>query len=133
MLNIERIESGPAYAAGASFDELRITQSEIYEREQSAMRNDFAHACQQADANALCEWAPRRIDFSQLHKPRMVTLTEVMADALDYTGGPDTSEVMQLLLNVAHGSNLAQAPQQARELLKRMGAMYARNNTGSEE
>lgn len=127
MLNIERIESGPAYAAGASFDELRITQSEIYEREQAAMRSNFAHACQKSDANALCDWAP--LTFWG----HMRQLSEVMADSLDFTDGPDVSEVMQLLLNVAHGSNLAQAPEQARELLKRMGAMYAKHNAGGEE
>jgi hypothetical protein len=131
-MNIERIESGPAYA-GASFDELRITQSEIYEREQSAMRSNFAHACQKADANALCDWAPRRTDFSRFPEPRTQTLAEVMADSLDFDAGPGISEVMQLVLNVAHGSNLAQAPQQARELLKRMGAMYAHATAGSEE
>ena len=127
MINLEKIDSGPAYTDGASLDEYVLKQSEIYERNKAAMRGHFAIACRAADANALCDWAPMIADLES--KKRMRTLSEVMADSLDFTGGPDLRNVMQLILNVAHGSNLAQAPEQARQLLKDMGAAYAQNNS----
>jgi hypothetical protein len=101
-----------------------------------AMASMFRESAQRADANALVQWAPMVTDWERARRrpvdptadqpKRYQTLSEVMAESLDFDHGPSETELMQLLLNVAHGSNLATAPAQARDLLRRMGEAYGR-------
>lgn len=113
------------------------------EQAEADMAAAFKAACQRADANALCDFA-QVTDWSRVklhtvsvenagHLPkRQCTLTEVMSESLDFTTGPAMAEAMQLILNVAYTGNLASAPAQARNLLARMAAAYARAHAEAE-
>lgn len=134
-MNIERIDSAPAYMAGhSSAYEYSLTWRERQDAADATAAADFLAACQKADANALATWAPAVNDYTGLHtvgapRPqRRPALHEVLVEALDSTNGPSMSELMQLLLNVAHGANIAAAPMQARQLLARMATSWARYN-----
>ena len=144
-MNLERIESAPRYAAGsASLYDHSLTLGEKLDREQADMRASFMAACRNADANALAPWAPTRNDWAGVgmsSMPRSLgdaarmpkrqqTFAEVLGESLDFTGGPDLSEVLQLLLNVAHSSDTVNAPAQARALLARMADAYVNEHTG---
>ena len=105
--------------------------------EEAAIAADFIKTCRAGDANALAPWAGLVIDHERrkaLGIPwaspdmpmRMQALHEVMTNALDYSSGPQMCEAMQLLPNVAHGADLANAPAHARDLLRRMGEAYGR-------
>ncbi|HAX23082.1 MAG TPA: hypothetical protein DCY64_22700 [Hydrogenophaga sp.] len=130
-LNIERIDSGPACMDATA------TQEPSSYADMLAGFNRAAMAC---DANALAPWAPLVIDnerrqqlgmrWDEKNLPqRQQTLTEVMTEALDYTNGPVMAEAMQLLLNVAFGADLVNAPSQARGLVERMGRCFAFHNS----
>ena len=106
-----------------------------------AMADDFRAAAVKCDANALVPWAGTVIDherrkalgipWASADMPqRQQALHEVMVNALDYSHGPQMCEAMQLILNVAYGSNLANAPAQARDLLRRMGEAFGRVHSG---
>jgi len=100
------------------------------------MRDSYRTECQQQDAGARATWAPLVTDYDNCRafgvgcdapgRPtRFQTLTEVMTESLDFTNGPAMAEAMQLILNVAHGSDLANQPAAARKLLNRMAMVYA--------
>lgn len=87
-----------------------------------------------ADANAVVTWAPQIIDWKgPLHlvgdkyvRPkRYQTLAECMGESLDYTDGPASIDLYQLLINAAAGADV-QA--QANELLGRMAVVFAKFN-----
>ncbi len=96
----------------------------------------FMSACRIKDANALAPWAPKTTDWeavrASLHSvgtdmpKRLQTLAEVMQESLDYPSGPHMSEIMQLVLNVAYGNDVVNAPEQARNLLERMADTWAK-------
>lgn len=144
-MNLERIESAPRYAAGsASLYDHSLTLGEKLDREQADMRASFMAACCNADANALAPWAPMTADWSGVNlsnmprglgdaarmPKRQQTFAEVLGESLDFIGGPDLSEVLQLLLNVAHSSDTVNAPAQARALLARMADAYVNEHAG---
>ena len=106
-----------------------------------SMASMFRESAKKADANALVQWAPMVTDWERARRQpvdqktatelpkRYQTLAEVMAESLDFDHGPRETELMQLLLNVAHGADLANAPHHARDLLRRMGEAYGRVNS----
>lgn len=128
-MNIERIESAPAYMAGySSAADFSLSLAERQGAAQLENVSAFLRACQRADANALATWAPTVNDYSGFSvKKSTPALHTVMTDALDFTGGPTMAELMQLLLDVAHG-DASEAPAQARELLGRMATTWAKYN-----
>lgn len=115
-------------------------QSEAANRAEVLAAEAFMAAARQCDANMLCAWAgmvtdwantPRPFDVSKPAPKRFQTMTEVLAESLDYTDGPDMSEAMQLLMNVAYGNDLVNQPAMARALLRRMAAAWATTNADS--
>lgn len=120
------------YLAGL-FDKQEARQSAA-----ASMADQFSESAHKADANAFVEWAPLVTDWERARRQpvdqktatelpkRWQTMAEVMAESLDFDHGPSETELMQLLLNVAHGADLANAPRQARDLLNRMGEAYGR-------
>lgn len=105
--------------------------------EEAAIAADFIKSCRSGDANALAPWAGTVIDdvkrkalglpWNAPNLPqRQQALHEVMTNALDYSSGPQMCEAMQLLLNVAYGADLVNAPAQARGLVERMASAFAR-------
>lgn len=96
-----------------------------------ASREAFLAACRAGDATALAPWAPRVPDTSFLRSVksysalplRQQTQAEVMCDGMESID-VNYTELMQLLLNVAHGENLVNAPANARELLERMATAW---------
>lgn len=128
--NLERAGTGPAYMTGhASGYAYRIYRGEQQAALDAQTREAFAEACRKADANALATWAPTVSDWNidQPHARRTPLFHEVMAEALDFSDGPQMSELMQLVLNVAHGADVVNAPAQARALLERMSAEWTRH------
>lgn len=119
---------------------LAAIDAETLERDkaQASMAAAFVHACQGADANALATFSPMVRDWDAAkhlptsigaHMPmRFQTVAEVMQESLDYSRGPSMTEAMQLILNVAYGTDLVNAPQQARALLSRMATTFAAYN-----
>lgn len=102
------------------------------------MAERFAHAAAQGDANALCPWAPTVLDeearqaqglsWSAPRLPRRAqTLAEAMAESLDYGTGPSQTEAMHLILCAAKSTDATVATMAA-DLLRRMGAAFARFN-----
>jgi hypothetical protein len=132
-MSIEKADSAPGYMAGhSSATEYSLSWSERQAAADANAANDFFIACVNLDANAPASWAPTVFDNNNSGLPygvtrRLQALHEVMASSLDYTTGPQMAEVMQLLLNVAHG-DAAAAPEQARALLDRMARTWARYN-----
>lgn len=110
------------------------------DREHAAMQAAFMRACRKADANALADFAPTVNDWDAAKRhprpagapmpQRVQALAEVLEEALDYASGPSKTELMQLLLNVAHSADVVNAPMQARALLERMADTFATNNAG---
>jgi hypothetical protein len=126
---MEKIESGPAYMAGhASAADYHIGRSEKQASLDAQTREAFSEACRKADANALATWAPTVSDIEGgQHARRAPAFHEVLLESLDFTHGPSMSELMQLLLNTAYGTDLAEAREQARCLLERMGAEWVKH------
>ena len=130
----------PDYAAIESQQDARrysdmLDADERRSRAEFEMAADFLRACGKADANAVVTWAPQITDWNgPLHlvgdkhvRPKRCyqTLAECMGDTLDYTDGPASIELYQLLLNAAAGADV-QA--QANELLGRMAVVFAKFN-----
>lgn len=129
-MRIEKIESGPAYMASySSAADCRISRGEQQAALDAQTLQAFAGACRNADANALATWAPKVSDWTltEPHARRTPLFHEVMAEALDFSDGPGMSELMQLLLNVAHGPDVVNTPAQARALLERMGTEWVKH------
>jgi hypothetical protein len=95
-------------------------------------RADFLAQAKRADANAVCIWASTVTDYSQTAGVGSVeklprrnrTFTEVATDTLDLGNGPSMCEVIQVLLNAAHGLHATQI--QAQALLQSMADQYAK-------
>jgi len=99
----------PDYAAIESQQDARrysemLDAAERRSRAEFEMAADFLRACRRGDANALATWAPK---------------------CTDYTGGPDSVELHQLLLNAAAGTPVKEL---AENLLKRMADKFAEMN-----
>ena len=133
--NVERRDSGTASQDRAS-EHFGDTEAEHREQE---IRAGFAMAAGRADANAVCDWAPRLTDWDAVNAQRlriidanlpqrMQTLTECMFETLDYSTGPSMTEAMQLILNATRSTD-AELAQQAANLIDRMGAAFARMNS----
>jgi hypothetical protein len=127
--------TNPALDADEYLDSL-FAKQEAREAAAASMAEQFRESAQKADANAFAMWAPLVNDWERTRRQpvgvttdlpkRYQTMAEVMAESLDFDHGPSETELMQLLLNVAYGSNLANAPAQARDLLRRMGDAFGR-------
>lgn len=111
------------------------TLSDLQARDEIANAEDFKTACRKGDANALPSFAPMVTDWTSVKPPvvagqvmpkRVPTLSEVMAESLDYGDGPSMTEAMQLILNAANGMDV-QA--QAQGLIDRMASTWAKFNT----
>jgi len=135
-MSIEKADSAPGYMAGASSaTEYSLSWSERQAAAEAEAANDFFTACTKLDIGAPAPWAPTVSDNNSglpyvigVPRPRRLqALHEVMASSLDYTNGPQMAELMQLLLDVAHG-DAAAAPEQARALLDRMARTWANYN-----
>jgi hypothetical protein len=95
-------------------------------------RANFLNQAIRADANAVCIWAKTVTDYSQTAgvgsvnklRRRNRTFTEVATDTLDLDNGPNMTEVIQILLNAAHGLQTTQT--QAKALLQRMADQYVK-------
>ena len=103
-------------------------------RAEFEMAADFLRACGKADANAVVTWAPQITDWKgplylagdkYVRPKRYQTLAECMGESLDYTDGPASIELYQLLLNAAAGADVQT---QANELLGRMAVVFAKFN-----
>jgi hypothetical protein len=133
----------PVLDADRHTDEM-FRKSDEQDREEMALAGRFLAMAKQADANALCDFASTTDWDAMKRQPidprtatrlpkRQQTLAEVMAESLDYSDGPSLSEALQLLLNVAHGADLVNAPAQARALLGRMAEKWAYFNVGKDK
>ena len=123
----------PALDASRHYDALYARQ-DLEDRARADMADDFLRACRRGDANALATWAPKCTDYTgqpyliggkQVRPQRYQTVAEVMADTLDFTGGPASVELHQLLLNAAAGTPVKEL---AENLLKRMADKFAEMN-----
>jgi hypothetical protein len=133
-MSIEKADSAPGYMAGhSSATEYSLSWSERQDMADAESAGWFLWACTHLDASAPAPWAPTVGDYSTPWREgapqpqRIPALHEVLTDSLDYTTGPQMAELMQLLLNVAHG-DAAAAPAQARKLLDRMARTWANYN-----
>lgn len=127
----------PVAHADQYFGAMHAAQHER-EKAQDQMAACFIKACARADANAMADFAPMVRDWDAAkhlpvsigaHMPRRYqTVAEVMQESLDYSSGPSMTEAMQLILNVAYGTDLVNAPAQARALLDRMATTFATYN-----
>ena len=130
----------PDYAAIESQQDARrysdmLDADERRSRAEFEMAADFLRACGKADANAVVTWAPQITDWKgplylvgdkHVLPKRYQTLAECMGESIDYTDGPASIELYQLLLNAAAGAADVQA--QANELLGRMAVTFAKFN-----
>lgn len=127
--------TNPVLDADEYLDSL-FAKQEASEAAADAMAEQFRESAQKADANAFAMWAPLVTDWERARRQpvgvttdlpkRYQTMAEVMAESLDFDHGPSETELMQLLLNVAYGADLANAPRHARDLLRRMGDAFGR-------
>ena len=118
-------------------DSIARFQARVDQAERAVIE-DFIAACQRCDANALPSFAPMVTDWRLAKTPRsagepapkrMPTLSEVMAESLDYGDGPSMTEAMQLILNAANGMDVKA---QAQGLIDRMATTWAKFNTEAE-
>ena len=126
----------PDYAAIESQQDARrysdmLDSDERRSRAEFEMAADFLRACGKADANAVVTWAPQITDGNgplylvgdkHVRPKRYQTLAECMGDTLDYTDGPASIELHQLLLNAAAGADVRA---QATALLARLADGFA--------
>ena len=101
--------------------EARAIESDERARAVQGLKDEFLAAVRKGDMDETALFAhtePCR--FPSLNYP---SVSDVMADSLDYTNGPQLSEVLSILCAVAYGSE----PQvmAARELLDRMAGKWA--------
>ena len=121
-------------ADAAAYYKPRYAADEAQNKAEREADAAFMAACGRCDANALADFAPMVRDWTQkcisIDKApkRVQTLSEVMQESLDYVNGPSMTEAMQLLLNVAYGSDLVSAQDQARRLIERMATTWAAQN-----
>jgi hypothetical protein len=110
---------------------------------ENSMIEDFIAACQRCDANALATFAPMVTDWDAAkRKPRLAgepspkrvqTLAEALDESTDYPSGPSKTELYQLVLNLAFGTECqAVLAQQGRQLLARAANTFAVHNAGVE-
>lgn len=121
--------------------EKKAAQQEAQAALSTKLAGEFLAACRKADANGLCDFALMVTDVDGMNRTVLVdpnpgatpkryqSLAEVMYDSLDFGTGPTTTELMQLVLNVAHGTDLVNAPAQARALLGRMAESFGNQNS----
>lgn len=131
----------PVAHADQYFGAMHAAQHER-EKAQDQMAADFLRTCAKGDANALAFFAPMVIDWDAAKRQprpaghpmpkRYPTLTECIGESLDYAKGPSMTEAVQLILNVAYGSDTVNAPQQARALLSRMAQTFTAYNHADE-
>lgn len=119
--------TNPVLDADRHYGKVYDYAERMAEAEQN-MADDFEELAMKADANALAGFAPLVRDWPNAGK-RVPTMTEAMAEALDYTNGPTMTEAMQLILNAAYGNLSPEVVKaQARDLVERMGKAHARVN-----
>lgn len=94
---------------------------------------EFIHAATR-NVRLFAYFAPRITDFENpdffglIVKPRRLqTVSEVMADALGCSDGPETADLMQLLADAARGADIRP---QALNLVKRMAVTWTAINSG---
>jgi hypothetical protein len=120
----------PVADAARHYDALDKEQ-EAQDRHRASLHRELVQVIAKQDANAVCPFSMTR-DTELATRPivwegvpfRAQTLAEVLNDSLDYTNGPNMTEVMQLLLN-ARTSTDVQIAVQAGDLLDRMAASWA--------
>ena len=124
---IERQQDARRYSEKLDAAERRI-------RAELDMADDFLRACRRGDANAVVTWAPQITDWKgplhlvgdkHVRPKRYQTLAECMGEALDYTDGPASIELYQLLLNAAAGMPVKEM---AENMIKRMADKFAELN-----
>ena len=126
-------------ADASAYYEPRYAADEAQAKAEREADDAFMAACGRCDANALALFAPMVRDWTfkvasvDKAPKRVQTLTEVMQESLDYPSGPSMTEAMQLLLNVAYGADLVNAPAQARRLIERMASTWAAQNVEVED
>jgi hypothetical protein len=126
-------------ADAAAYYEPRYGADEAQAKAERQAGDAFMAECGRCDANALADFAPMVRDWTfkvaSIDKApkRVQTLAEVMQESLDYPSGPCMEELMQLLLNVAYGCEVANAPAQARRLIERMASTWASQNVTVED
>lgn len=130
-------------ADAAAYYEPRFKAAEAQAKAEREADDAFMAACGRCDANALADFAPMTTDWvaARIMKCRLndvlpkckQTLAEVMTEAFDYRNGPSMAEAMQLLLNVAYGTDLEAAQDQAKRLIERMAKTWAAHNTAVED
>lgn len=128
--------SDPVLDAARHYDAL-ADLNEAYNKAEFENAQSFIASAEKCDANLVIDWAGMVTDLEKTPRPivagsyvakRYQTMGELMLEALDYPKGPDMSEAMQLLLNVAYGDPEI-AKQQACALILRMADVWAANNT----
>ena len=127
-------------ADAAAYYEPRYAAAEAQAKAEREADDAFMAACGRCDANALADFAPMVRDFTASVSPvsayvpkRVQLLTEVMQESLDYPNGPSMTEAMQLLLNVAYGTDLQAQQDQAKRLIERMATTWASQNVVVED
>lgn len=126
-------------ADAAAYYEPRFAAAERQAKAEREADQAFMDACAAGDANAIATFAPMVRDWTlkvaSIDKApkRMQTLTEVMLESLDYKSGPAMEELMQLLLNVAYGTDPEAAQDQAKRLIERMATTWAAHNVTVED
>lgn len=141
-LNIERRESGPAFADRTSehFDGYTRQREEDHQR--AELTQLLSVAMVNGDANALCSFS-NTTDWDVVHTwplsirqraetlpKRAQTLAEIMFDATDIPAGPTMTEVMQLVLNACKSTDFDLA-MQAGELRDRMLQKWVDSKVGA--
>ena len=135
-MNIQPIESGPAWADRASeqFDGYQSANAE------AQMTADFLQTAKRGDANALAPWAPLTTDWDAVKRTpvdqrtatrlpkRQQTIAECMTESLDYGNGPSMTEAMQLILAATRSTDTDLALL-AGDLVERMARSFATQNT----
>jgi hypothetical protein len=104
------------------------------EEERECHQSNFIEAVRKLDVSKDADWASRVqntfvVDGRIERRVRTQKVFEVMRECINF-GGPEDKDVMQFLANVAYGTDLVNAPQQARALIEHMATTYADNNTG---
>ena len=100
--------------------EARAIESDERARAVQGLKDEFLAAVREGDVYAIAHFAPPVKTKSTVFYQ---CVSGVLADSLDYSNGPQLSEVLSILCAVAYGSE----PQvmAARELLDRMAGKWA--------
>jgi hypothetical protein len=114
--------SDPVHDAERYNSTLAATQSR-QRRHEAALLSEFLRAVQAGELQAPARFAPRITDYSQgaarafKRHPRVA---EVMADALDYPGGPGQHDLLGCVARAAQAGNA-----EAVTLIRRMATTWA--------